>query len=332
MRLDEKAFWRDYDEMTAIGAIEGGGNERLSMSDEDIKARALLISMLKKEGFAVNEDETGAIWARLEGSDPNAAAVLVGSHIDTVRNGGKYDGLLGVMMGFQAMRQIKDEGEEHKRAIELVVFPTEESAQFALPVEGVSTGSPALTPVINAMNKYPDAVVTIAHTGQVFNIRNAKINILFTYEMMQPHNLSYYNSCSMVFNMELEEKTLLFLGDAGGNSTTGTPLADMMEIYTSETLDADIVQVAHHGIDVADATDDFYELLTPDYLLVPCASEYTKVGGKYVRLAECSAYKTLTSSTKYLAGSSVTVLTIDNGSVLAQTYDDVSAYKNSTGG
>ena len=211
-------------------------------------------------------------------------------------------------------------------------FPTEEAAQFALPVEGVSTGSPALTPVINAMNKYPDAVVTIAHTGQVFNIRNAKINILFTYEMMQPHNLSYYNSCSIVFNMELEEKTLLFLGDAGGNSTTGTPLADMMEIYTSETLDADIVQVAHHGIDVADATDDFYELLTPDYLLVPCASEYTMVGDKYVRLAECSAYKTLTSGTKYLAGSSVTVLTIDNGSVLAQTYDDVSAYKNSTGG
>ena len=211
-------------------------------------------------------------------------------------------------------------------------FPTEEAAQFALPVEGVSTGSPALTPVINAMNKYPDAVVTIAHTGQVFNIRNAKINILFTYEMMQPHNLSYYNSCSIVFNMELEGKTLLFLGDAGGNSTTGTPLADMMEIYTSETLDADIVQVAHHGIDVADATDDFYELLTPDYLLVPCASEYTKVGDKYVRLAECSAYKTLTSGTKYLAGSSVTVLTLDNGSVSAQTYDDVSAYKNSTGG
>ena len=67
MRLDEKSFWRDYDSMTAIGAIEGGGCERLSMSDEDIEARALLISMLKKEGFAVNEDETGAIWARLEG-------------------------------------------------------------------------------------------------------------------------------------------------------------------------------------------------------------------------------------------------------------------------
>ena len=136
MRLDEKSFWRDYDSMTAIGAIEGGGCERLSMSDEDIEARALLISMLKKEGFAVNEDETGAIWARLEGNDPEAAAVLVGSHIDTVRNGGKYDGLLGVMMGFQAMRQIKDEGEAHKRAIELVVFPTEESARFNFPTVG----------------------------------------------------------------------------------------------------------------------------------------------------------------------------------------------------
>ena len=69
MRLDEKTFWRDFDAMAAIGATEAGGCERLSMSDEDMKARALLISMLKEEGFAVNEDETGAIWARMEGED-----------------------------------------------------------------------------------------------------------------------------------------------------------------------------------------------------------------------------------------------------------------------
>ena len=74
MRLDEKIFWRDFDAMAAIGATEAGGCERLSMSDEDIKARALLISMLEEEGFAVNQDETGAIWARMEGEDPNAAA------------------------------------------------------------------------------------------------------------------------------------------------------------------------------------------------------------------------------------------------------------------
>ena len=136
MRLNEQAFWADYDLMTAVGKLESGGCERLSMSDEDMQARGVLISMLEREGFAVNEDETGAIWARLEGSDPDAAAVLVGSHIDTVRNGGKYDGLLGVMTGFQAMRQIKDENKAHRRAIELVVFPTEESARFNFPTVG----------------------------------------------------------------------------------------------------------------------------------------------------------------------------------------------------
>ncbi|MBQ4538201.1 MAG: Zn-dependent hydrolase [Oscillospiraceae bacterium] len=146
MRLDEKTFWRDFDAMAAIGATEAGGCERLSMSDEDMKARALLISMLKEEGFAVNEDETGAIWARMEGEDPDAAAVLTGSHIDTVRNGGKYDGLLGVMMSFQAMRQIKQAGAKHKRAIELVVFPTEESARFNFPTVGSKVLAGKVTP------------------------------------------------------------------------------------------------------------------------------------------------------------------------------------------
>ena len=213
-------------------------------------------------------------------------------------------------------------------------FPDENSAKFALPVEGVSTGSPSLAATKNAINKYKDAIVTVAHTGQVFNIRNATVNILFTYEMMQPHNLSYYNSCSIVFNVELEDSTILFLGDAGGNSTTGTPLADMLEIYTSaDTVDADIVQVAHHGIDVADATVNFYQKLSPDYLLVPCASEYTKVGGKYVRLEECSAYATLKNVTKYLAGSTVTVLTLNDGSISDQkTWADVAAYKEEIGG
>lgn len=136
MKLDEKQFWETYNVMTAIGKTAEGGCERLSMSEEDIAARKKLISMLEAEGLSPQEDETGAIWARLEGSDPQAAPVLVGSHIDTVRNGGKYDGLLGVMLGFQAMRQIKESGEQHKRAIELVVFPTEESARFNYPTVG----------------------------------------------------------------------------------------------------------------------------------------------------------------------------------------------------
>lgn len=136
MKLDLSGFLSDFEKMTAIGKTKAGGCERLSMSDEDIAARKTLIEMLEKEGMNPVEDEIAVIWARIEGSDPDAAPVLVGSHIDTVRNGGKYDGLLGVMAGFQAMRQIKDSAVEHRRPIELIVFPNEESARFNYPTVG----------------------------------------------------------------------------------------------------------------------------------------------------------------------------------------------------
>lgn len=110
MKLESAEFLKDFETMADIGKTPEGGCERLSMSDEDMQARQTLISMLEREGLAVEVDTTGAIWARLEGAEPELPAVLVGSHIDTVRNGGKYDGLLGVMLGFQAMRQLKRSG------------------------------------------------------------------------------------------------------------------------------------------------------------------------------------------------------------------------------
>lgn len=136
MKLDRDSFWIDFKAMASIGETKDGGSERLSMSDEDIAARKTLCDMLEKEGLETNIDCTGAIWARLEGEDSGLAPVIVASHIDTVRNGGKYDGLLGVMTGFQAMRQIKREKVSHKRPIELLVFPTEESARFNFPTVG----------------------------------------------------------------------------------------------------------------------------------------------------------------------------------------------------
>lgn len=146
MKIDLTEFLKDFELISDIGKTPDGGCERLSMSDEDMLARKTLIELLTDEGLDVQTDNTGAIWARLEGSQSELEAVLVGSHIDTVRNGGKYDGLLGVMLGFQVLRQIKRSGEAHKRAIELVVFPTEESARFNYPTVGSKLLSGRITP------------------------------------------------------------------------------------------------------------------------------------------------------------------------------------------
>lgn len=196
-------------------------------------------------------------------------------------------------------------------------FPAEESAIFAEKVEDVSaSGVTNLSPVTQAINKYAGAVTTIAHAGQRFNIANAEINILFTYEMMQPHNLSYYNTCSMVFNVVIDESTsILFLGDAGGSNATGSTLDAMTKIYTKSTLNADIIQAAHHGID--EGIEAFYEGLTPDYVFIPAADEYITLNPEsdsVIRIDERPAYGL--SGEKLIAGSSATVLTInENGSI-----------------
>ena len=195
-------------------------------------------------------------------------------------------------------------------------FPASESAKFG-GVESI----PSTVEFKRATTKYDGAVTIIAHAGQSFDIANAEINILFTYEMMQPQKLSYYNSCSMIFNVKVEGSTILFLGDADGDNTTGTPLADMMEIYTSATYGANIIQAAHHGTSNNDVTDNFYSNIRSGvaHVFVPSASQYVKLSDdNYVNLNNCSAYKTL-SGTRYIAGSTNTVLTLDNGSVTANS-------------
>lgn len=136
MRLDTQRFWADFSRVAAVGALSGGGCERLSMSDEDMQARALLADMMREAGLAVEIDATGAIWGRLSGEDDTLAAAMVGSHIDTVRNAGIYDGLLGVMLGLSALRQMKEQNLPRRRPLDLVVFPTEESARFRHPTVG----------------------------------------------------------------------------------------------------------------------------------------------------------------------------------------------------
>lgn len=145
MELAQEQFWHDFERMAAIGATAQGGCERLAMSDADMAARSLLMQLMQEAGLAVTQDATGAIWGRLEGENPALPPALVGSHIDTVRNGGRYDGLLGVMLGLQALRQIAQQ-QKPQRPLALVVFPTEESARFNYPTVGSKLLAGKITP------------------------------------------------------------------------------------------------------------------------------------------------------------------------------------------
>ena len=81
-------------------------------------------------------DAIGNIFARREGAEPRLPAVAFGSHLDTVINGGEFDGILGVLGGLELIRSLNDEGVQTRRPLELIIFECEESSRFNIATLG----------------------------------------------------------------------------------------------------------------------------------------------------------------------------------------------------
>lgn len=129
--IDAKRFERNFNAISEFGALKGGGLTRLAFSKEDLEARKFLINLIEKNGFKLKIDNVGNIFAIYdEGCDADAKPVCVGSHIDSVPNGGFYDGTLGVMAGLEALSSIKEAGIKLKRPLWLINFSCEESSRF----------------------------------------------------------------------------------------------------------------------------------------------------------------------------------------------------------
>jgi N-carbamoyl-L-amino-acid hydrolase len=91
-----------------------------------------MIGRCKEAGLAVRQDAIGNIFARWNGSDSAASAVGTGSHIDAIPNAGKYDGVVGVLGGLEAIRALQRSGFRPKHSIELLLFATEEPTRFGI--------------------------------------------------------------------------------------------------------------------------------------------------------------------------------------------------------
>ena len=129
--IDAKRFERNFNAISEFGALKGGGLTRLAFSKEDLEAREFLINLIEKNGFKLKIDNVGNIYAIYdEGCEADAKPVCVGSHIDSVPNGGFYDGTLGVMAGLEALTAIKEAGIKLKRPLWLINFCCEESSRF----------------------------------------------------------------------------------------------------------------------------------------------------------------------------------------------------------
>ncbi|WP_085495128.1 allantoate deiminase [Paenibacillus aquistagni] len=116
--------------LSQFGNDPKGGVSRLLYTEEWVDAQRALEQYMQEEGFTTYYDEIGNLYGRLEGSQYPDETIVSGSHVDTVRNGGKYDGQYGIIAAIMAMKALRQEHGEPLRTLEVVSFAEEEGSRF----------------------------------------------------------------------------------------------------------------------------------------------------------------------------------------------------------
>lgn len=128
LQIDGERLWKSLNEMGQIGKTEDGVN-RLALNDADKEARDQLVHWFKEEGLEILIDPIGNISGVRSGKQEHPP-VMVGSHLDTVRNAGIYDGALGVLAGLEIIRCMNQENIQTEKPIAVTAFTNEEGARF----------------------------------------------------------------------------------------------------------------------------------------------------------------------------------------------------------
>jgi len=114
--VDRDRLWQRHMLLARHGATAGGGVNRQALSAEEIAARRELIDWGASIGLTAHTDAAANLFLRLEGSDPDAAPVMSGSHLDSQPNGGKFDGVYGVLAALEVVQSMRHCGHEIGRA------------------------------------------------------------------------------------------------------------------------------------------------------------------------------------------------------------------------
>jgi len=146
LKTNGDRLWASLMAMAEIGATARGGSCRLALSEEDKAGRELFAHWCREAGLTLSVDRIGNLFARRAGTDPHAAPVMMGSHLDTQPEGGRFDGVYGVLAGLEVIRRLDDLGIQTHKPLEIAVWTNEEGARFTPAMLGsaVFTGSLAL--------------------------------------------------------------------------------------------------------------------------------------------------------------------------------------------
>jgi len=136
--INKRRLLRDLNAVSRIGIGDHGSVTRLVFSIKELRGRQFLIHLMRQAGLQIHIDRIGNIFGRLDGSNPKAPAVLVGSHLDTVLHGGKFDGTMGVIGALEAVRALKEQTVMLRSPVEVVCFVGEESSRFGYSTLGSS--------------------------------------------------------------------------------------------------------------------------------------------------------------------------------------------------
>ncbi len=122
-----------------FGDAGHGGITRYTLSPEDIMARKEFVKRMEAIGAVIEVDDVANVYATLPGSDPDAKRIVMGSHTDSVKNGGNYDGILGVMSAMEVLETVAAEGIEHKHPLTAMIWTNEEGSLYppAMMVSGI---------------------------------------------------------------------------------------------------------------------------------------------------------------------------------------------------
>ncbi|WP_261535235.1 Zn-dependent hydrolase [Burkholderia multivorans] len=130
VRVNQQRLWDSLTEMATIGATARGGSCRLALSDDEVRGRRRFIAWCEAAGCEIRIDPIGNLFARRPGTEPDAPAVMCGSHLDTQPLGGRFDGVYGVLAGLEAIRTLNEHGIATRHPIDVVAWTNEEGSRF----------------------------------------------------------------------------------------------------------------------------------------------------------------------------------------------------------
>jgi len=129
--VSQERLWNRHIELAKIGATEAGGVNREALTAEDSRARLQVIQWATDLGAEARMDDIGNLFLRYPGIDPDSAAIMTGSHLDSQPTGGMFDGTYGVLAGLEVLEALAASGRHLSCPVDLVIWMNEEGSRFS---------------------------------------------------------------------------------------------------------------------------------------------------------------------------------------------------------